>query len=307
MVLDKSSSNRHVMLNLPSDEMIKLILTQLDNDIPVWFACDIGKYSSHKLNVMDVDLYNYGIPFDTSFTTMSKADRLDFYESYPSHAMAIIGYDISQNIIESNSNSNNDIKSNKKDDSNCSSDSSDSDDSRDINDDKKRKTNKVNKNNLKRKRGPNSNFGKKAKLLKRSEEINSKHIKIKTPDPDSVKVITDSKVISTKGKKSKKSEKEKEIKKDYEKKLNLLTKFKVENSWGDIGDIDGFYSMSVNWFNQYAFEIVINKEYLTDEQKKLLNTEPIKLKYKDPLSKNLGVNLYENLGEFPNDAFCNYQ
>src|SRR5690606_3343645 len=95
MVIDKLSLTSHLLLNLDNNEIIKLIMKQIDDKIPVWFACDITKYTNHKYNIMDVDMYNYGLPFDTSFSSMSKSDRLDFYDSYPCHAMTIIGYDIS--------------------------------------------------------------------------------------------------------------------------------------------------------------------------------------------------------------------
>lgn len=57
-----------------------------------------------------------------------------------------------------------------------------------------------------------------------------------------------------------------------------IRKWKVENSWGDqVGD-KGFFSMSQNWFDQYVYDVVVNKKYLPAEEQKLLTQSPIDLK-----------------------------
>ena len=66
------------MLNLEIDAMIQMITLQIDSGIPVWFSCDINKYIHHTYNILDTNIYDYGLPFNTSFNDMSKADRLDF-------------------------------------------------------------------------------------------------------------------------------------------------------------------------------------------------------------------------------------
>ncbi len=82
------------MLNLPNDEIIKLIKKQIDRGIPVWFSCDVGKYVNRETNIMNAKIYDYDTPFETSFMKMSKADRMDFCDTYGSHVMAIVGYDL---------------------------------------------------------------------------------------------------------------------------------------------------------------------------------------------------------------------
>ena len=44
---------------------------------------------------------------------------------------------------------------------------------------------------------------------------------------------------------------------------------KVENSWGDKSGSKGFYVMNNEWFNDYVYEVVVHKKYLTDKQKEL--------------------------------------
>jgi bleomycin hydrolase len=60
-------------------------------------------------------------------------------------------------------------------------------------------------------------------------------------------------------------------------------KWRVENSWGaTIGD-QGFMYMMDEWFNEYVYEVVVRKEYLSPELLKILDTEPIVLAFWDPL------------------------
>ena len=60
-------------------------------------------------------------------------------------------------------------------------------------------------------------------------------------------------------------------------------KWRVENSWGAaIGD-QGYMSMMNEWFDQYLFEVVVRKEYLSSELMKILDTEPVILSFWDPM------------------------
>ena len=63
----------------------------------------------------------------------------------------------------------------------------------------------------------------------------------------------------------------------------IPTKWKIENSWGKDRGIDGFYTASDEWFNRYVFQVVVNKKYLTEEERKALDLEPIHLAPWDPM------------------------
>lgn len=210
MSADRSDMTSHLLLNLHYDDIAQLIMKQIDDGIPVWFACDIGKYTNHKRNIMDIDVYNYGIPFNTSFTQMSKADRMDFSDSWPTHAMAIVGYDIDEN------------HNNEEDIDNID-----------------------NINNISNKKRHNEN------------------------------IIT---CVSKKLKGTKKSKRDANY---YSELSHKIVKFKVENSWGNYGDNNGYYVMTHKWFKMFGYEYTIHTKYLNDQQKKILTTTPIKLKQHD--------------------------
>ncbi len=60
-------------------------------------------------------------------------------------------------------------------------------------------------------------------------------------------------------------------------------RWKVENSWGKERGYQGFYAMDDAWFDEYVYQIVINKKYLTQEQIAAYESEPIALEPWDPM------------------------
>ncbi len=61
------------------------------------------------------------------------------------------------------------------------------------------------------------------------------------------------------------------------------TRWRVENSWGDEAGIKGYYSMSDAWFDEYMYQVVVNKKYLTPEQLAVINSDVIELAPWDPM------------------------
>jgi bleomycin hydrolase len=54
-------------------------------------------------------------------------------------------------------------------------------------------------------------------------------------------------------------------------------KWRVENSWGDKGGDKGFMVMTDAWFDQYNYEVVVEKQYVAPELLSLLDREPVGL------------------------------
>lgn len=60
-------------------------------------------------------------------------------------------------------------------------------------------------------------------------------------------------------------------------------RWKVENSWGEDRGEKGFFIMSDSWFDEFNYQVVVNKKYLIDEMKVQLNTVPVVLSPWDPM------------------------
>ena len=60
-------------------------------------------------------------------------------------------------------------------------------------------------------------------------------------------------------------------------------RWKVENSWGDERGKKGYYVMDDTWFGEFSYQILLERSYLSPEQAKAFEAEPIVLKPWDPM------------------------
>ena len=60
-------------------------------------------------------------------------------------------------------------------------------------------------------------------------------------------------------------------------------RWRVENSWGKDPGKEGYYLMTDRWFEEYLYQIVVHKKYLTEEQRKAYASDPIELEPWDPM------------------------
>ncbi|RGC78352.1 aminopeptidase C [Faecalimonas umbilicata] len=147
-------------LNLEIEELKKAAIAQMQDGSPVWFGCDVGKYSCGENGVMDLDLYQTEELLGTTYH-MTKAERLDYHESLMTHAMTFMGVNLDEN-----------------------------------------------------------------------------------GNPD---------------------------------------RWRVENSWGEKSGKKGYYVMSDVWFDEYMYQVVVNKKYLPEQFVKEYESEPILLEPWDPM------------------------
>ena len=80
-------------LNIKMNEMKELVKKSIDNDEPVWFGSDVGKFLHAKSNILDKEVFNMegylGINFE-----LDKKERIQYGDSLMTHAMAITGYNV---------------------------------------------------------------------------------------------------------------------------------------------------------------------------------------------------------------------
>ena len=147
-------------LNLEIEELKKAAIAQLKDGAPVWFGCDVGKFSAREGGVMDMKLFGLDELLDVKFG-MDKAERLEYGESLMTHAMVFMGVNL-----------------------------------------------------------------------------------------------------------------------DEEGKPN---RWRVENSWGEKSGEKGYYVMSDEWFDEFMYQVVVNKKYLPESFLKEYEAEPIMLEPWDPM------------------------
>lgn len=149
-----------VYLNVPSAEMKGITQRLLEDGLPVWMGCDVGKQMHRQRGLWDANLFDFGALYGADFG-MDKADRLRYGQTMMTHAMLFTGVD-----------------------------------------------------------------------------------------------VVDGKP----------------------------RRWRVENSWGDKeSGRKGYYTMNDSWYDEYMFEIACPPEYLSDEMKAGLDTEPIVLPAWDPM------------------------
>ena len=82
-----------VYLNVPSKEMKAINQKLLEDGIPVWMGCDVGKEMERKKGLWDANLFDveglYGVEYG-----MNKADRLRHNQTMMTHAMLFTGVDV---------------------------------------------------------------------------------------------------------------------------------------------------------------------------------------------------------------------
>lgn len=80
-------------INLPIEVLKESAIKSIKAGVPVWFGCDVGKFSESKLGIMDDKLYDYEATLGEG-DNMTKAERLDYSSSQLTHAMVLVGVDL---------------------------------------------------------------------------------------------------------------------------------------------------------------------------------------------------------------------
>ena len=62
------------------------------------------------------------------------------------------------------------------------------------------------------------------------------------------------------------------------------TRWKVENSWGDEKGKKGYFVMTDEWFDEYAYQVIVDRRFLTPEEAEAFERDPVVLDRWDPFS-----------------------
>ena len=81
------------VLNIPPDAIKRQTLKAVQEDIPVWFACDVSQEQLSEDGLMVRGIYDFKALMGVD-VNMTKADLIQYGESIPTHAMVFIGVDV---------------------------------------------------------------------------------------------------------------------------------------------------------------------------------------------------------------------
>ncbi|KAM0256720.1 hypothetical protein ACHAQJ_004786 [Trichoderma viride] len=76
-------------INVEMETLKSTCIKLLKAGVPVFFGCDVGKFSDRVAGIMDLDLFDYEAGINNSLLVMDKAQRLMTGESSMTHAMVL--------------------------------------------------------------------------------------------------------------------------------------------------------------------------------------------------------------------------
>jgi bleomycin hydrolase len=76
-------------VNVEMKTLKAVCIKMLKAGVPIFFGSDVGKFSDSVTGIMDLELFDYSIGFNTSLLGMTKAERLTTGESQMTHAMVL--------------------------------------------------------------------------------------------------------------------------------------------------------------------------------------------------------------------------
>lgn len=80
-------------VNLPMEDIKEMAIASIKDSTAMYFSCDVGKFFDRERGVLDVDNFDYGSLFGTTFG-MDKRQRILTHSSGSSHAMTLVAVDL---------------------------------------------------------------------------------------------------------------------------------------------------------------------------------------------------------------------
>ena len=85
-----------VYLNLPIEDIKEAAIASIKDSTMMYFSCDVGKFLNAKTGILDINNYDYGNLFGTTFG-MNKKQRIQSFDSGSTHAMTLMAVDVDEN------------------------------------------------------------------------------------------------------------------------------------------------------------------------------------------------------------------
>lgn len=82
-------------VNLPVEEIKAMAIASIRDNTMMYFSCDVGKFLDRERGLLDVDNFDYGSLFGTTFG-MDKKQRIQTFASGSSHAMTLMAVDLDE-------------------------------------------------------------------------------------------------------------------------------------------------------------------------------------------------------------------
>lgn len=83
-------------VTVTSEDLKTATITSLQNKEAVWFTCDVAQQRNNELGLWAADLYDYEALYGIELA-WSKSAKMDYHEVAPTHAMALVGVDFTEN------------------------------------------------------------------------------------------------------------------------------------------------------------------------------------------------------------------
>ena len=83
-------------VNLPMDDIEQMAIASLKAGRKLYSSYDVGKFLDRKRGYADIENFDYGALFDTTFP-MDKAQRISTFDSGSTHAMTLTAVDVDDN------------------------------------------------------------------------------------------------------------------------------------------------------------------------------------------------------------------
>ena len=80
-------------INLPIERIKEMAIASIKGNTAMYFSCDVGKFMDRQKGTLDLNNFDYGSLFGTTFP-MDKRQRVQTHASGSSHAMTLIAVDI---------------------------------------------------------------------------------------------------------------------------------------------------------------------------------------------------------------------